>query len=49
MKFSVSTNAARSPPPSLGEHTHQVLADVMKLTEMELEELERDGVIKQST
>jgi len=35
----------RSGPPTLGEHTHEVLSEQLKLSSGEIEELRRDGVI----
>ena len=43
--FSGSSNAIRSAPPRLGEHTDRVLKDVLALTEEELEKLRRDKVV----
>ena len=45
VKFSHSQPGIRSPPPLLGEHTHAVLRDVVGLSEREISELKRDGVV----
>ena len=35
----------RRPPPLLGEHTNEVLADVLKMTDDEIRELRKSGVV----
>jgi formyl-CoA transferase len=38
-------NPPRRPPPLLGEHTNEVLADVLKMTDDEIRELRKSGVV----
>lgn len=40
------TNGVRSPAPTYGQHAHQVLADVVGLSEAEVAALERAGVLR---
>ena len=37
--------AIRSAPPTLGEHNHEILVDLLGLSETEIDELTRDGII----
>jgi crotonobetainyl-CoA:carnitine CoA-transferase CaiB-like acyl-CoA transferase len=37
--------AIRSAPPTLGEHNREILLDVLGLTDAEIAELSRDGII----
>lgn len=48
VQFSGSMNEPRLPPPCLGEHTNEVLAEILNLKATELEKLSQEGVIKQS-
>lgn len=43
--FSASPVTYRNAPPLLGEHTREVLADVLGLTDAEIEQLHEDGVV----
>ena len=45
MRFAGSSLRGLTPPPGLGQHTDDVLADFCGLTAEELGELRRDGVI----
>jgi len=45
MRFSATPVAYDTPPPLLGQHTREVLADVLGLDEGELDALTADGVI----
>lgn len=45
VKYSGSTPGIRSPPPTLGQHTDQVLADMAGLQASEMAELRRLGVV----
>lgn len=43
--FSSSQNKIRTPPPVLGQHTHQVLSDVLHYTQDKIQELQGLGVV----
>lgn len=45
VKYSTLHNGPRSAPPTLGEHTRQVLGEELGLSCDELDRLERSGVI----
>lgn len=45
VKYSYSTPGIRTPPPTLGQHTDEVLSEVMGLSEEEIVELRRGGVV----
>jgi succinate--hydroxymethylglutarate CoA-transferase len=45
VKYSYSTPGIRSPPPLLGEHTDEVLREVLGSSEEEIEQLRREGVL----
>ncbi|XP_018896343.2 succinyl-CoA:glutarate CoA-transferase [Bemisia tabaci] len=42
VQYSAASNQVRSPPPLLGQHTHQVLQSVLRLTDQQIQAL-RDG------
>lgn len=43
--MSETESATRSPAPAFGEHTREVLSDILRLSDDAIDELERDGVI----
>lgn len=45
VKFSASQNKVRAAPPLLGQHTQQVLTQLLGYTEHQVEELRRQGVV----
>ncbi len=45
MNFSASENAVRASPPILGQHTAQVLTDVLNLSQEEIRSLKKTGAI----
>lgn len=45
VKYSYSTPGIRSPPPLLGEHTDEVLRELLGTSETEITELKADGVV----
>ncbi|MCJ1344326.1 hypothetical protein MMC31_002529 [Peltigera leucophlebia] len=45
VKYSFSEPSIRTPPPMLGQHTDEVLRDILELSEDEIEQLRRDGVV----
>ncbi|CAZ80302.1 unnamed protein product [Tuber melanosporum] len=45
VKYSDSTPGIRTPPPTLGQHTDEVLMDLLGLSSYAVEELRRDGVV----
>lgn len=45
VKFSHSEPGIRSPPPTLGQHTDEVLRELCGLSESEVASLKKDGVV----
>ena len=45
VKYSHSTPSIRTPPPTLGQHTDEVLRDIVKMDENAIKELKAEGVI----
>ena len=45
VKFSETPGEITSPPPLLGQHTDEVLRDLLGLTSAEIERLRKDGVL----
>jgi succinate--hydroxymethylglutarate CoA-transferase len=45
VKYSESNPGIRMPPPTLGQHTDEILADVLGMKDGEIEELRGEGVI----
>lgn len=45
VKFSESKPGIRTPPPTLGQHTDEVLRETLKLTEADIEDLRSEGVV----
>ena len=45
VKFSESKPSIRTPPPLLGEHTHEVLSDILGMTDVDIESLKKEGVV----
>ena len=45
-KFSETATGPAGPPPSLGQDNHAVLRDIAGFTESEIEEMEKEGIIK---
>ncbi|NQV48661.1 MAG: CoA transferase [Rhodospirillaceae bacterium] len=45
IKMSATPVSYRRPPPTLGQHTDEVLAELLGLTTSELEKLKKDGLI----
>jgi crotonobetainyl-CoA:carnitine CoA-transferase CaiB-like acyl-CoA transferase len=45
VKYSNAEPSIRSPPPLLGEHTDELLQDVVGLSKERIEELKRKGVV----
>ena len=45
IKYSNSTPGIRSAPPTLGQHTDEVLRDVVGLDENDIHKLRTDGVV----
>ena len=45
IKYSNSTPGIRSAPPTLGQHTDEVLRDVVGLDENDIHKLRADGVV----
>jgi succinate--hydroxymethylglutarate CoA-transferase len=46
VKYSESKPSIRSVPPILGQHTDEVLRDVLGLTEVEIEHLKEEGAVR---
>lgn len=45
VKYSYSTPGIRSPPPLLGQHTDEVLRQVVGSSDEEIKQLRSDGVV----
>lgn len=45
VKFSQSTPTIRSPPPTLGEHTSEILTQLLGMKSNEVESLKKNGVV----
>jgi succinate--hydroxymethylglutarate CoA-transferase len=45
VKYSYSKPSIRLPPPTLGQHTNDVLQDLLGMTEGEIDSLKGEGVI----
>ena len=45
VKFSDSKPSIRSPPPTLGQHTDEVLSDLLGMETNEIERLKSSGVV----
>ncbi|PGH10913.1 hypothetical protein AJ80_07356 [Polytolypa hystricis UAMH7299] len=45
IKYSHATPGIRSPPPTLGQHTDEVLASLLNLGEGDISQLRKDGVV----
>jgi succinate--hydroxymethylglutarate CoA-transferase len=45
VKYSYSKPSIRTPPPTLGQHTNEVLQDLLGMSEQEIESLRGEGVI----
>ena len=45
VKFSESKPSIRSPPPTLGQHTEEVLSEMLGMSSSEVEELRASGVV----
>lgn len=45
VKYSYSTPSIRTPPPTLGQHTDEVLRDVLGLSESDISSLKGEGIV----
>ena len=45
VKFSEAKPSVRSPPPTLGQHTDEILSDTLGMGKEEIESLKSEGVI----
>ena len=45
VKYSHSTPSIRTPPPLLGQHTDEILRDIMGMDEREIHDLKAEGVV----
>ena len=45
VKFSEAEPSIRSPPPTLGQHTDEVLTDMLGMGKDEIESLKSEGVV----
>lgn len=45
VKFSESKPSVRSPPPTLGQHTSEILSEMLGMKSGEIESLKSEGVV----
>lgn len=45
VKYSESKPSIRTPPPTLGQHTDEVLAEMLGLSSTEIDSLKREGAV----
>ena len=45
VKYSYSTPSIRTPPPTLGQHTDEVLRDVLGFSESDIARLKEEGTV----
>ena len=45
VKYSYSEPSVRTPPPMLGEHTDEVLRDILGMNGQDIQNLRQEGVI----
>lgn len=45
VKYSQSKPSIRSPPPTLGQHTDEVLSNILNMSTAEIQELKQSGVV----
>ena len=45
VKYSYARPGIRTPPPTLGEHTDEILGSVLGMSEKEVQELRAKGVV----
>lgn len=45
VKFSHSNPSIRTPPPLLGQHTDEVLRDIVGMSDLDIRNLKNEGVV----
>ena len=45
VKYSFSEPSIRTPPPTLGQHTNEVLSELLGMSESDIASLKKDGVV----
>jgi succinate--hydroxymethylglutarate CoA-transferase len=45
VKYSESKPGIRTPPPTLGQHTDEILRDTLNLTDADIQDLRSEGVV----
>lgn len=45
VKYSYSEPSIRTPPPLLGQHTDEILREIVRLNESEIKDLKAEGVV----
>lgn len=45
VKYSYSTPGIRTPPPTLGQHTDEILKDVLGMSEEDIKSFRMEGVV----
>jgi succinate--hydroxymethylglutarate CoA-transferase len=45
IKYSESKPGIRTPPPTLGQHTDEILRDTLNMTDADIQDLRSEGVV----
>lgn len=45
IKYSEATPGVRSPPPTLGQHTNEILSNILEYSEADIARLKDEGVL----
>ena len=45
VKYSSANPGIRTPPPTLGQHTDEILLEILEMTDQDVESLRTEGVV----